>query len=270
MSAELREIISKRNNVNIIGNGPVTVMFAHGFGCDQNTWRSIIPAFEHEYKLVLFDYVGSGNSDLTAYHDDRYSTLDGYALDVIEICREFELRDVIFIGHSVSSMIGVLASLQEPAFFKKLILIGPSPRYINDQEYIGGLDRKDLEELLDVMDQNYLGWSKMMAPSIMGNSDRPHLAESLTQNFCAADPEIAKKFARVTFLSDNRKDLSSVTVPSLTIQCEDDFLTSKSIAGYIQQHMPKNQVVLLDTSGHCPHLSDPEGVIGAIKSFITC
>lgn len=257
-----------RNNVKIIGEGTKTLLFGHGFGCDQHTWRSILPAFENDYRLIVFDYVGAGGSDLMAYTDERYSSLEGYAQDIIDICMELQLEDVTFIGHSVSSMIGILAIKKAPQFFEKIVFIGPSPRYLNDEGYHGGIDAADLEDLLDVMDSNYLGWSRMVAPLIMANEDEPELAESLTASFCATDPEIAKKFARVTFMSDNRKDLSSLTIPSLTIQCEEDFLTSKEVADYIQQHSINNKVIMLATKGHCPHLSDPKGVITAIKSFI--
>jgi len=257
-----------RNNVKITGQGTETLLFGHGFGCDQNTWRSILPAFEKDYRLIMFDYVGAGGSDLTAYTDERYSSLDGYAQDIIDICSELQLQDVTFIGHSVSSMIGVLAIKKAPHFFRKIVFIGPSPRYLNEEGYNGGIDAADLDDLLDVMDSNYLGWSGMVAPLIMANEQEPHLAEALTASFCATDPEIAKKFARVTFMSDNRKDLSSLTIPSLTIQCEEDFLTSKEVAEYIQQHTFNNEVIMLDTKGHCPHLSDPKGVITAIKRFI--
>jgi len=260
--------VTQRNNVKIIGNGSQILMFGHGFGCDQNTWRSVFPAFENDYKIILFDYVGAGRSDLSAYDDERYASLDGYALDIIDICKALELKNVTFIGHSVSSMIGLLAVKHSPEIFDKIVFIGPSPRYINDTDYHGGIDHKDLEDLLAIMDSNYLGWSRIVAPSIMGNPDQPQLAEELTTSFCATDPEIAKKFARVTFLSDNRADLSSLKIPSLTIQCEDDFLTSKEVANYIQQHTVNNQTVFLKTSGHCPHLSDPKGVIEAIKAFI--
>ena len=257
-----------RNNVKILGQGTETLLFGHGFGCDQNTWRSILPAFEKDYRLIVFDYVGAGSSDLSAYTDERYSSLVGYAQDIIEICSELQLQDITFIGHSVSSMIGLLAVKQAPQFFRNIIFIGPSPRYLNDDGYKGGIDASDLNDLLDVMDSNYLGWSRMVAPLIMANEEDPQLAQSLTASFCATDPEIAKKFARVTFLSDNRKDLSLLNIPSLTIQCEEDFLTSKVVADYIQQHIPDNRLVMLPSKGHCPHLSDPQGVINAIKSFI--
>lgn len=258
-----------RNNVKILGEGDQILMFGHGFGCDQNTWRYVFPAFLESYQIILFDYVGAGNSDLLAYNDERYSTLEGYAQDIIDICGYLDLKEVTFVGHSVSSMIGLLAAKMEPARFNKMIFIGPSPRYINTDDYHGGIDRSDLEDLLQLMDSNYLGWSKMLAPLIMSNAEQPHLSKELTESFCATDPSISKKFARVTFLSDNREDLASLTVPSLTIQCKDDFLTSEIVARYIQAKIPDNQVVILESSGHCPHLSDPDGVIKAISAFLS-
>jgi len=260
--------ITHRNNVKVIGNGPKTLMFGHGFGCDQNAWRAIVPAFIDDYRIILFDYVGSGNSDLTAYDDLRYSKLDGYAQDIIDICDELDLEDVIFIGHSVSSMIGLLASKLNPLIFSKIVFIGPSPRYVNDTNYPGGIELKDLEDLLEVMDNNYLGWSRMMAPAIMSDKNNHELVEDLERSFCATDPEIAKKFARVTFMSDNREDLSSLTIPSLTIQGNDDFLTSNLVAEYIHKNTVNNEMVLLESSGHCLHLSHPHLVIRAIKDFI--
>jgi sigma-B regulation protein RsbQ len=260
--------ISSRNNVKVIGKGATTLLFGHGFGCDQHTWRSVSPAFEKNFKVVLFDYVGAGKSDLNAYDINRYNSLEGYARDVIEICHELELENVVFIGHSVSSMIGLLALKEVPALFKKIVFIGPSPHYLNEPGYNGGIDQADLEELLEVMDSNYMGWSQMVAPSIMGNPERPELGRDLANSFCAMDPVIARQFARVTFLSDNRKDLAYLSIPSLTIQCQDDFLTSEYIAEYINQHIIDNEIILLKSSGHCPHLSDPKAVIKAIKSFI--
>jgi sigma-B regulation protein RsbQ len=269
MNTILKSPVCQRNNVKVLGHGNKVLLFGHGFGCDLNTWRLIIPAFEKDFKVVLFDYVGAGNSDQSAYDELRYSSLEGYAQDVIEICEDLNLSDVIFIGHSVSSMIGMLAAKNSPDYFKKLVFIGPSPRYLNDEGYPGGLDRDVLEELLDVMDSNYFAWSSSMASSIMGNPDRPELAAGLSESFCSTNPVIARQFARVTFLSDNRKDLPNVSIPSLTIQCQDDFLTDEYIAEYIQKHTPGNQVTFLTSSGHCPHLSDPEGVIGALKPFLS-
>ncbi|WP_432708279.1 alpha/beta fold hydrolase [Pedobacter sp.] len=260
--------IIERNNVRVIGQGQQTLMFAHGFGNDQNSFNAIIPPFEEDYKIVLFDYVGAGQSDLSAYDEQRYRTLHGFAMDVIEICHALNLHDVIFIGHSVSSMIGVLAAEQEPSIFQKLIFIGPSPRYINEEGYHGGIDLNDLEDLLAVMDSNYLGWSSTMAPAIIGNPDRPELGQRLTASFQAAEPGIAKNFAKVTFYSDYRDKLPLLKVPSLTIQGQDDVITSVRVAQYVHQHTPGNQLVILDSSGHCPHLSDPEAVISAIKNFI--
>ena len=269
MNTLLDSYVVARNNVKVFGEGTQVLMFGHGFGCDQNTWRLITPAFETDFKIVLFDYVGAGNSDLSAYNDDRYSSLDGYARDVIEICEALELQDVIFIGHSVSSMIGLLAVNMDPERFSKVVFVGPSPRYLNDNNYPGGLEYSELEELLEIMDSNYLGWSSTIAGHIMGNPDRPELAEGLAGSFCRTDPSIAKKFARVTFLSDNRKDLPKLKVPSLTIQCREDFLTNDDIANYIQSITPGNEIAFLNSSGHCPHLSDPEGVIAALKPFLS-
>ena len=260
--------ILKRNNVNVIGSGADTIIFAHGFGCDQHVWKSMIEAFQDQYRLVLFDYVGAGCSDLTAYDPERYSTLHGYAQDVIEICEALDLGGAIFVGHSVSSIIGVLAANKVPNLFSKLIFLGPSPCYINDEGYTGGFNRKDMEDLLAVMDNNYLGWARALAPQIMGNGDRPALGESLTHSFCATDPEIAKQFARVTFLSDHRDDLPKLTIPSLTLQCSDDIVAPVEVGKYVNRVTPGNQMVILSTTGHCSHLSGPEETIQAIKEFI--
>ncbi len=260
--------ITERNNIKIIGNGAQTLMFAHGFGCDQNTWNLITPAFSDTYKVVLFDYIGAGHAAIDAYEKQRYSNLSGYAKDVIDICEELQLENVIFIGHCVSSMIGALASIEAPHFFKKLIFIGPSPRYINDVDYYGGMEREDLEALLDVMDNNYLGWSGTLAPAVVGNPDRPALGEDLTKSFRAVDLDIAKQFARVIFLSDHRGDLPLIKIPSLTIQGKEDVLTSERVANYIHEHTYRNQVTILESGGHCPHLSDPEAVVSAINHFI--
>lgn len=268
MDTKLATSVCLRNNVKVFGHGSQVLMFGHGFGCDLNTWRLLTPAFEKDFKIVLFDYVGAGNSDISAYDEKRYSSLAGYAQDVIDICEELNLSEVIFIGHSVSSMIGLLAAKNTPNLFKKLAFIGPSPRYMNDEGYPGGLDRDALEELLDVMDNNYLSWSSVIAPSIMGNPDRPELAEGLSNSFCRTNPVIAKQFARVTFLSDHREELPQLAIPSLTIQCREDFLTNDEIAMYIHQRTPGNEITFLTSSGHCPHLSDPKGVIDALKPFL--
>jgi sigma-B regulation protein RsbQ len=244
------------------------MLFAHGFGCDQNMWRYVWPRFEDRYRVVLFDHVGAGGSDLSAYDPARYSSLQGYAEDVLEICRELDLREVVFVGHSVSAMIGVLAAAAEPERFARLVLIGPSPRYIDDDGYVGGFSREDIEGLLDSMDSNYLGWSSQMAPVIMGNGDRPELGEELTNSFCRTDPEIARSFARVTFLSDNRADLAGIDVPTLVLQCTDDVIAPEAVGNYVHEHVPGSTLTHLEATGHCPNLSAPEETVAAIEAFL--
>ena len=257
-----------RNHVQIAGEGPRTMVFAHGFGCDQNMWRFVAPAFEHDFKTVLFDHVGAGQSDLAAYDAKKYSSLSGYADDLVEICRELGLTGAVFVGHSVSAMIGILASLKAPHLFESLVLVGPSPRYIDDGAYVGGFSASQIDELLESLDDNHLGWSAAMAPAIMGNADRPELADELANSFCRTDPEIAKAFARVTFTSDNRADLSRVTARTLILQCRDDIIASEVVGQYVHEHVPGSQMVVLDASGHCPNLSAPEAVVSAIRKFI--
>ena len=258
-----------RNNVVEQGDrAGQPLLFAHGFGCDQNMWRFVWPRFEDDYRVVLFDHVGAGGSDLTAYDPQRYASLDGYADDVLEICRELDLRDVVFVGHSVSAMIGVLAAAAEPERFARLVLVGPSPRYIDDEGYAGGFSREDIEGLLDSMDSNYLGWSSQMAPVIMGNEDRPELGEELTNSFCRTDPEIARSFARVTFLSDNRADLAGVDVPALVLQCSDDAIAPEAVGRYVADQLPGGRFAMLDAVGHCPNLSAPKQTAEAIEEFL--
>lgn len=245
------------------------MIFAHGFGCNQHTWSHVVPAFADDYKIVLFDYVGAGQSDLSAYDKNRYSTLNGYAQDIIEICEALDLKESIFVGHSVSCMIGMLAAIQQPSYFSELVFVSPSPRYINDESYTGGLENDDLDALLELMDNNYLGWASMLAPAVMGNEDRPELGESLTHSFCATNPEIARQFARVTFTSDNRKELSLLTVPSLTLQCVNDMLAPVEVGEYMNKHITDNELVILNVHGHCPHLSAPAKVINAIRAHLS-
>ncbi len=244
------------------------MLFAHGFGCDQNMWRFVAPAFEDEFRVICFDHVGSGGSDLAAYDPDRYSSLTGYADDVLALCAELQLRDVVFVGHSVSAMIGVLANLAAPELFDKLVLIGPSPRYIDDGDYVGGFAEEDIDELLDSLDSNYLGWSSAMAPVIMGNADRPELGAELTASFCRTDPDIARRFARVTFLSDNRDDLARVSTPTLVLQCSDDAIAPVPVGEFVRDSMPNSSLVMLQATGHCPNLSAPEQTIAAIAEFV--
>jgi sigma-B regulation protein RsbQ len=258
-----------RNNVTVSGNpAGRPVMFAHGFGCDQNMWRFVVPAFEDRYRTVLFDYVGAGNSDLTAYDPDRYSRLDGYAADVLEIAEALDLRDVTFVGHSVSSMVGVLAVTAAPERFGALVMIGPSPRYIDDGDYVGGFKQSDIEDLLVSLDSNYLGWSTAMAPVIIGNPERPELGEELTASFCRTDPDIQRRFARVTFLGDNRDDITRVKIPTLVMQCSDDVIAPDAVGEYVHRSIPGSRFVKMRASGHCPNLSAPEETAAAIAAFL--
>ncbi|MGW1727823.1 alpha/beta fold hydrolase [Streptomyces sp. NPDC002306] len=259
-----------RNRVSVSGRagGPV-VMLAHGFGCDQNLWRLVVPALERDFTVVLFDHVGAGRSDLSAWSEERYSSLDGYAEDVLEICRELDLGPVTFVGHSVSAMMGVLAAAQHPEYFAGLVLLAPSPCFIDDPAtgYRGGFSAEDIEELLQSLDSNYLGWSGAMAPVIMGNPERPELGEELTTSFCATDPDIARVFARVTFLSDNRGDLSRVTVPSLVAQCSSDAIAPPEVGAFVHAQIKGSELVTLNATGHCPQLSAPEETAEAISAF---
>jgi sigma-B regulation protein RsbQ len=258
-----------RHNVTLLGPPDAAPMvFAHGFGCDQNMWRYVAPAFAEDHRVVLFDHVGAGGSDLSAYDPERYASLQGYADDVVDLCGELQLRDVTFVGHSVSAMIGVLAARRAPDLFAKLVLVGPSPRYIDDEGYIGGFTRADIDDLLDSLASNYLGWSSAMAPAIMGNADRPELGQELTESFCRTDPEIARRFAQVTFLSDNRADLSTVSTPTLVLQCSDDAIAPTSVGHYVADAMPNASLVMLSATGHCPNLSAPEETTDAIAAFV--
>jgi sigma-B regulation protein RsbQ len=258
----------KRNNVRVRGAGHRTMIFAHGFGCDQNMWRFVAPAFEKDFMTVVFDHVGAGGSDLSAYDSAKYSTLSGYAKDVVEIGTELGLKDSVYVGHSVSSMIGVLAARQAPGMFGKLVLIGPSPRYIDDGGYVGGFSAQQIEELLRFLDSNHMGWSMQMAPMIMGNPDRPELGQELTNSFCSADPEIAKAFARVTFTSDNREDLAEVSLPTLVLQCSEDIIAPPEVGEFVARNIPNSRMIVLDATGHCPNLSAPEEVIAAMRPFV--
>ncbi|WP_114954753.1 alpha/beta fold hydrolase [Sphingosinicella terrae] len=257
-----------RNNVKVAGGGQQAIIFAHGFGCDQHMWRYVAPAFEPTHRVVLFDHVGNGGSHLGAWDADKYGSLEGYAQDVLEICRALEIRDAVFVGHSVSAMIGLIAAKRDPGALSRLVLVGPSPCYIDDGDYVGGFARGDIEELLQFMDSNYLGWSSMLAPQIMRNVDRPELAEELTNSFCRTDPEIAKHFARVTFLSDNRDDLEDVRTPCLILQCSDDVIAPEPVGRYVQSRLPGSELVLMKATGHCPNLSAPEETIAAIRQWL--
>ncbi len=258
-----------RHNVTVTGPADgQPMLFAHGFGCDQNMWRLVAPAFAEDFRVVLFDYVGSGESDLAAFDPEKYSSLTGYADDVLEIIRELDLHDVVFVGHSVSAMVGVLAQRAEPERFASLVLVGPSPRYIDTDDYRGGFSESDIHELLVSLESNYLGWSSAMAPVIIGNSDRPELGQELTASFCRTDPEVARRFARTTFLSDTRDELPSVSVPTLVLQCSSDVIAPLEVGEYVDAAIPDSTLVVLEATGHCPNLSAPDETIAAISAFV--
>lgn len=260
--------MQSKNNVNVIGEGERVMLFAHGYGCDQNMWRFITPAFQEQYKIVLFDHVGSGKSDLKAYNYEKYSSLSSYADDIIEICEAFELKNVTLVAHSVSAMIGLLAVTKAPVFFENLVMICPSPCYINNEGYQGGFSKMDIEELLESLGSNYLGWSSAIAPVIMGNPEKPELSEELANSFCQNDPKIAEHFAGVTFLGDNRKDLSKTNIKTLIIQCTSDVIAPMEVGKYVHENMFNSTLSIIDATGHCPHLSAPQETIVAIKSFL--
>ena len=257
-----------RNNVKSFGRGTQPMLFAHGFGCDQNMWRFITSAFEDDYRIVLFDYVGCGNSDVSAYDAHKYSSLDGYARDLLDVIHALDLGDIVFVGHSVSSMIGVLAANAEPDRFDRLVLIGPSPRYINEGTYVGGFERKDIDGLFEMMDRNFIGWANFLAPAIMKNPDRPELGEELTASFCSTDPVIARRFAEATFLADNRADLARVSVPSLILQCSDDMIAPEAVGAYVNAHTAGSTLRVMKATGHCPHMSHPEETVQLMKEYL--
>jgi sigma-B regulation protein RsbQ len=260
--------ILNRNHVVVTGRGTQPILFAHGFGCDQHMWRFVAPAFENDYRVVLFDYVGSGRSELSAYDPERYSSLDGYALDVLDIIDALDLRNLIFVGHSVSAMIGVLAANHEPDRFAQLVMVGPSPRYVNDPPYVGGFERHEIEGLLETMDKNFIGWANFLAPVIMKNTDRPELSRELEASFCSTDPVIARRFAEATFFADNRADLADVRVPSLILQCSEDVIAPDAVGHYLHANLPDSTLHKLRATGHCPHMSHPDETIAAVREYL--
>jgi len=261
--------VIRRNAVKVIGSGEETVMFAHGYGCDQNMWRHVVPAFSQDYRIVLFDYVGSGLSDTTAFDLARYSTLNGYARDVLEILDAASPgRPVHFVGHSVSSIIGALASIESQEKFASLTMIGPSPCYINDGDYVGGFERVDIDGLLDTLESNHAAWSAMMAPLIMGHAEEPDLSRELEASFCRMDPFIAHQFARVTFLSDNRADLPRVSTRTLILQCKEDAVAGQAVGQYVHHRIKNSEFVVMEATGHCPHMSEPGEVIQRVRQFL--
>ena len=268
-SSSVNHNILARRNVRVSGSGARTIMFAHGFGCDQNMWRFVAPAFEKDFRVVLFDLAGSGGSDTSDYTPAKFHSLEAYANDVVEIASALELHDAVFVGHSVSAMIGVLAANRSPGLFKELVMVGPSPRYLNDDGYTGGFEKTDIDDLLESLSSNYLGWSSAMAPVIMGNPGRPELGQELTESFCRMKPEIAKNFARVTFLSDNRADLKDLKTKTLILQCADDVIAPSVVGEFVHAELPGSRIVYLKATGHCPNLSAPEETTAAIKAFLS-
>lgn len=260
--------LQRRNNVLVGGSGPATMVFAHGFGCDQNMWRFLVPKYEQDFRTILFDLVGSGSSDLSAYDRKKYGSLHGYAEDVLEIIGAFAEGSVVFVGHSVSAMIGLLAGVQAPERIAAHVMVGPSPCYINDGDYAGGFSRADIDALLETPENNYFGWSSNMAPKIMGAPGQANLAEELTNSFCRTDPGIAAHFARVTFLSDSRADVSRLAAPSLVLQCSDDIIAPCSVGDYLADRMPRATLRLIENTGHCPHMSSPAQCIEYIDEFL--
>lgn len=261
-------MVLNRNNVVVSGEGRRAMLFAHGFGCDQNMWSAVAKTFEAEFRVVLFDHVGAGRSDLNAYDSAKYASLDGYAADIVEIGRKLELENAVFVGHSVSAMIGALASIKAPGMFTDLVMVGPSPRYVDDGEYVGGFSHAQVDELLDFLAENHLGWSAAMGPAIIGNPDRPELGNAMTTSFCATDPKIARDFARVTFFSDNRDDLPKVEARTLILQCQQDIIAPTCVGEYVHAQIRNSEYVLLDATGHCPNLSAPSEVAAAIRAFV--
>ena len=264
----MTENILARNNVRVFGQGARTMVFAHGFGCDQNMWRRVTSAFAQDFRIVLFDYVGSGRSDRRAYSAERYGSLGGYAQDLLDVCAALELENAVFVGHSVSGMIGALASIREPKRFSDLIMVCPSPRYINDGDYVGGFERADIVGLLDMMEQNYLGWASFLAPVVMKNDDRPELAKELEDSFCSTDPKTARLFAEVTFFSDNRADVPQIKTPSLIIQCSDDAIAPVDVGEYLSRHLSGSVLQVIEATGHCPHLSHPDATVRVIRDYL--
>jgi sigma-B regulation protein RsbQ len=263
------ESVVARHNIHVHGESGPTLVFAHGFGCDQNMWRFVEPAFRERFRTVLFDYVGFGQSDTTAFDAGKYASLDGYARDLAEVVSAVGAENAIVVGHSVSSMIALLAAIRAPERIGAIVMIGPSPRYINDAPgYVGGFEQADIDGLLDMMDHNFMGWAGTLAPVVMGNAERPELTAELQASFCSTDPVVAKCFARATFYADNRADLGKVSLPVLVMQVRDDAVAPQSVGRYVHERLPGSQHVVLDATGHCPHMSHPQLTIEAMRPFL--
>ncbi|QRF54647.1 alpha/beta hydrolase (plasmid) [Rhizobium rosettiformans] len=255
--------------IKSFGTARSPIIFAHGLGCDQTMWKDVAPAFQNKHQIVLFDLMGFGNSDASHFSYKHYQALTDYADDCIEVIEHCCTEPAAFVGHSVSSMIGVLAAAKRPELFSQLVLIGPSACYLNDGDrYRGGFEKQDIEGLIDAMQSNYLGWAGQMAPAIMGNSDRPELTDTLRESFCRTNPEIARHFAALTFWSDNRSDLAKAYTPALVLQCAEDVIAPVEVGKYVADQMPNATFVQLKATGHCPHVSHPAEVIQEIERYV--
>jgi sigma-B regulation protein RsbQ len=261
--------VRNRNNVHIAGDGPATIVFSHGYGCDQGMWRFLAPALAGRFRVVTYDLVGSGGSDLRAYDRNKYGTLHGYADDLLEIVDLCATGPVVVVGHSVSAMIGLLATIRAPGRFAAQVMVGPSPSFINDDDgYVGGFNRDEMHELLETMEANFLGWAAQVAPMIMGAPNMPDLSQELVRSFGRSDPSIARHFARVTFLADHRADLPKSAVPALILQCSDDLIVPREVGDYLVAHLPESTLQIVGNVGHCPHMSAPTPCSRSIDSFL--
>ena len=260
--------IRARNNMSVVGDGRITLVLANGFGCDQTMWSRLSPLLSERYRIVAFDYVGSGGADVSHYDETRYASLEGYADDLVKVAEHAGGRPRVLVGHSVSAMIGLLAQKEVPGLFDAHIMIGPSPSYLNEGDYRGGFDRADIDELLGTLESNYLGWSAGMAPAIMGAPDQPELSEELTNSFCRTDPAIAARFARATFLGNNLADLPSLQVPALILQSSQDIIAPLAVGEHVSRTVANGTLRLLDNIGHCPHMSVPHACAAEINAYL--
>lgn len=266
-----REEVLGRNNVTVLGRDDAPVLvFVHGFGCDQGMYNRILPFFVDSYRVVLFDHVGSGGSNLSSYDPVVYSSLDRYSADLLEVCAALELFNVTLVAHSVGAMMALAAAVERPELFDRLILLAPSPSYLDDTEtgYVGGLSADDVHDLLGSLDDNHMAWASAMAPVVMGNERSPELADELEQSFCRVDPRVMRSFARVTFLSDVRGLLPQVTVPSLIVQCSNDALAPLTVGDYLSAHLAHSELVVLAATGHVPQASAPRETAEVIIRYL--
>lgn len=260
--------IGFRNHVQVTGEGQATLVFVHGFGCDQTMWRFLAPHYAQRYRTVLYDLTGSGRSDHAAYGHERYASLHGHAEDLLEIVDAFASGPVVVVGHSVSAMIAMLATIKAPGRFAAQVMLGPSACYLNEGFYFGGFARSEIEELLATMEANYLDWSARMAPAIMGAPGQPELGKELVDAFCRNNPDIARHFARVTFLSDHREDAPLSETPALILQCSEDLIAPRTAGEFLQRKLPNATLRMIRNVGHCAHMSAPGACVREIDAFL--